>query len=81
MAHAVTLSTFGKGIALLTVVWDYDVSYFYIINAIVLSSNTVALRGNRCCYYYYKIFRCAGDSGVGALPTQLLVGGRTGNRR
>ena len=44
LVMSLLLSSFGKLFAVLMMVWDYDLSFFALLNLFVLSSNVVALR-------------------------------------
>lgn len=58
---AIILSSFGKGILILMMIWNYTFSFSTILNIFVLTSNVVAIKGMLICLprlkgYYFAIF-------------------------
>lgn len=47
---AIILSSFGKGILILMMIWNYTFSFSTILNVFVLTSNVVAVKGTPLCF-------------------------------
>ena len=45
IANAVVMSSFGKLLIVLMMVWDYQAGSAYVLNLFVYGSNTIALKG------------------------------------